>query len=300
MAPIDENEPAAAPGENQPAGAGEKRPAAAPGDPPAATRGEKLPAAALGAAFDLSGRVALVTGGGVGIGRATALALASAGALVGLHYNTSAAEARQTLSEIEAGGGRGILLQGDLAHESQATRIVDDLASQAGRLDILVNNAGSPLRRSKIEDCPTDLWTAALTVNVTSAFLVTRTAIPHLRKSGRGAIVNNLSLSVQTGGAGGAGPYAAAKGALQVLTRTLARELAPQVRVNAIMPGVIETRHHEQFSTPERMEEYRRQTPLGRNGSAEEVARAVLFLASDAASFLTGAIVDINGGRFLR
>src|SRR5262249_6871033 len=120
------------------------------------------------------------------------------------------------------------------------------------------------------------------------------------RANGRGSIVNNLTLSVQTGGAGGAGPYAAAKGALQVLTRTLARELAPHVRVNAIMPGVIETRHHDVFSTPERMEEYRRQTPLAPNGQADEVAQAVLFLTSDAASFVTGALLDINGGRFLR
>ena len=124
---------------------------------------------------------------------------------------------------------------------------------------------------------------------LTSAFLVTRAAIPALRAA-KGCIINNLSLSVQTGGAGGAGPYAAAKGALQVMTRTLARELAPEVRTNAIMPGVIETRHHEVFSTPERMEDYRRQTPLGRNSTADEVAQAVVFLASDAASFMTGAI----------
>src|SRR5262249_4476693 len=117
---------------------------------------------------------------------------------------------------------------------------------------------------------------------------------------GSGAIVNVLSLSVQTGGAGGAGPYAAAKGALEVLTRTLARELAPAGRGNAVMPGVIETRHHEVFMTAERMEEYRKQTPLGRNGKADEVAEAVRFLAGDGASFITGAILDINGGRFLR
>jgi 3-oxoacyl-[acyl-carrier protein] reductase len=107
-------------------------------------------------------------------------------------------------------------------------------------------------------------------------------------------------LSIQTGGSGGGGVYAAAKGALQVLTRTLARELAPHVRVNAIMPGVIATAHHEMFSTPAKMEEYKKATPLARNGSADEVAQAVVFLASDAASFMTGAILDINGGRFLR
>ncbi len=248
----------------------------------------------------LSDRAALVTGAAVGIGRAVALALGGAGAFVGIHYHTSAREATETLAALRDGGGRGLLLQADLTVEEQARAVVDRLAAEAGRLDVLVNNAGSPLERARIEDCPTDLWRRIFDVNVTSAFFVTRQAIPHLRASGHGSIINNLTLSVQTGGAGGAGPYAAAKGALQVLTRTLARELAPQVRANAIMPGVIETRHHEVFSTPERMEEYRRQTPLGRNGTADEVAGAVLFLASDAARFITGALIDINGGRFLR
>jgi 3-oxoacyl-[acyl-carrier protein] reductase len=249
---------------------------------------------------DLSGRVALVTGAGIGIGRAVALALAGAGATVGVHYHQSEKEAAATLTALREGGGTGLLVQADLTVEEQATATVDRLIAEAGRLDILVNNAGSPVQRTRIEDCPTALWRQVFDVNVTSAFFVTRRAIPHLRASGQGSIINNLTLSVQTGGAGGAGPYAAAKGALQVLTRTLARELAPQVRVNAIMPGVIDTRHHEVFSTPERMEEYRRQTPLARNGTADEVAQAVLFLAGDAASFLTGALLDVNGGRFLR
>lgn len=248
----------------------------------------------------LSGRVALITGAGVGIGRAAALALGRAGAFVGLHFHTSRSEAEETLAMLRELGTDGLLLAADLACETEAERIVDELAARAGRLDVLFNNAGSVLRRSRIEDCPTELWKQAFDVNVHGAFYVTRRAIPHLRGGGRGSVINNLSLSVQTGGAGGAGPYAAAKGALQVFTRTLARELAPEVRVNAIMPGVIETRHHEQFSTAERMDEYRRQTPLARNGTAEEVAQAVLFLASDAASFLTGALLDINGGRFLR
>jgi 3-oxoacyl-[acyl-carrier protein] reductase len=248
----------------------------------------------------LANRVALVTGGGVGIGQATALALAEAGATVGIHYHTSDAGAHATLAAVEGAGGQGVLLPGDLTREEQAEAVVDELARAAGRLDILFNNAGSPIRMTPVADCSLELWRQVIDVNLTSAFLVTRRAIPHLRASGRGAIINNLSLSVQTGGSGGGGVYAAAKAGLQALTRTLARELAPQVRVNAIMPGVIATRHHETFSTPAKMEDYRKQTPLGRNGTAEEVAAAVVFLASDAASFMTGAILDVNGGRFTR
>lgn len=251
-------------------------------------------------AFDLTQRAALITGAGVGIGRATAIALAQAGAVVGVHYHTSAEAARETLATIEQAGGRAILLSGDLTSEVDANRVVDDFVAFAGRLDILFNNAGNPLQRSSIENCSYELWRQAFDVNIHSAFLVTRRAIPHLKAGGRGSIINNLSLSVQTGGSGGAGPYAAAKGAMQVFTRTLSRELAPHVRANAIMPGVVETRHHEIFTTAEKMEDYRRQTPLARNSQPDEIAQTVLYLASDASSFVTGAVIDLNGGRFLR
>jgi len=249
--------------------------------------------------LDLAGKVALVTGAATGIGRAVALRLAAAGARLGIHYHTSAAQAQELSREARDLGVESLLLPADLTIEHQATALVDRLGEHFERLDILVNNAGSPVARATLAECPTALWREAFDVNATSAFLVTRRAIPLLRQA-RGTIVNNLSLSVQTGGAFGAGPYAAAKGALLVMTRTLARELAPEVRVNSIMPGVIETPHHERFSTPEQMAGYRQQTPLGRNGLADEVAGAVLFLASPAASFMTGAILDINGGRFLR
>src|SRR5262249_7372986 len=157
--------------------------------------------------------------------------------------------------------GRGMLLPADLTDFGHVPAIVTDFVARAGRLDILVNNAGSPLQRARIEDCPLELWQQILDTNLTGTFLLTRQAIPHLRQHGNGVIINNLTLSIQTGGANGAGPYAVAKAGLQVLTRTLARELAPEVRTNAIMPGVIETRHHEVFSTPQRLEQYRRETP---------------------------------------
>ena len=249
---------------------------------------------------DLSGRVALVTGAGVGIGQATAQKLAAAGAFVGIHFHQSAAGAETTLAVIEAAGGTGVLLQGDLSDPESAQRIVDELVARTQRLDILFNNAGGPVARTPMESCSFELWQQIIATNLTSAFVVTQRAIPYLKQSGNGAIVNNLSLSVQTGGANGAGPYAIAKGGLQVMTRTLAKELAPSVRTNAIMPGVIETRHHDVFTSPERMQQYRQETPLGRNGTADEVAEVVLFLVSDAAKFINGALIDINGGRFLR
>lgn len=249
---------------------------------------------------DLRDRVALVTGGGVGIGRAVVRALAAAGAKVAIHCHTSREAADTLQQQIAAAGGAALVVQADLSDPRQAAETVDRAASHFGRLDILINNAGSVVARARIEDCPLELWQQAIAVNLTSAFAVTQRAIPHLRQTGNGAIVNNLSLSVQTGGANGAGAYAAAKGGLLVLTRTLARELAPAVRTNAIMPGVIETQHHEQFTTPDRMAEYRSQTPLLRNGAAEEVASAVLFLVGDGARFINGALLDVNGGRFLR
>jgi len=249
---------------------------------------------------DLAGRVALVTGASSGIGRATAILMAERGAFIGVHYRGNMDGASRTLAEVRAKGSDGIMLHGDLVYEDAANHVVDTLVEKSARLDILVNNAGSPVERVTIEDCSAELWRRIIDTNLTSAFMVTRRAIPHLRESGNGAIVNLLSLSVQTGGANGAGGYAASKGGLQVFTRTLARELAPAVRTNSVMPGVIETPHHDQFTKPERMKQYAAETPLGRNGKAEEVARVVAFLASDAASFINGALLDICGGRFLR
>ena len=250
--------------------------------------------------FDLTGKTALISGGGVGIGRAVALSLGKAGAFVGINYFSSKASAENLLDELKALNINAMLLPADLTDEAQANATVDKLVAKTGRLDILVNNSGGLVKRAKIEDCTLENWNKSLNINLTSAFLVTKRAIPHLRATGSGRIVNLLSLSVQTGGANGGGAYAAAKGGLMVFTHTLAKELAPQVRTNSVMPGTVETQHHEIHSTPEMMENYRKQTPLGRNTFAEEVASSVLFLASDMSSHINGALIDISGGRFLR
>jgi len=250
--------------------------------------------------LNLTGKVALISGAAVGIGRACALALAKAGAFIGINYFSSK-EAAETLMETFALQNlKGMLLPADLTDEAQANAVVDQLVAETGRLDILVNNSGGLVKRAKIEETTLENWRKSLDINLTSAFLVTKHAIPHLRNTGSGRIVNLLSLSVQTGGANGAGAYAAPKGGLMVFTHTLAKELAPHVRTNSVMPGTVETQHHEIHSTPEMLENYRKQTPLGRNTMAEEVASSVLFLASDMSSHINGALIDISGGRFLR
>jgi len=250
--------------------------------------------------LNLEGKVALISGAGAGIGKAIALALGQAGAFIGIHYHSSKKGAEKTLELLKQQNGDGMLLEADLTCEEEANEIVDKLIAEKGRLDILVNNSGGLVKRAKIEECSLDVWKKSLDINLTSAFLVTKRAIPHLKATGSGRIVNLLSLSVQTGGANGAGAYAASKGGLMVFTHTLAKELAPEVRTNSVMPGTVETQHHEIHSTPEQMENYRKQTPLGRNTYAEEVASAVHFLVSDMSSHINGALIDISGGRFLR
>jgi 3-oxoacyl-[acyl-carrier protein] reductase len=250
--------------------------------------------------LDLTGKVAFISGGAVGIGRACALALGKAGAFVGINYHISKEAAESLMEQFALQNLKGMLLPADLTDEIQAKAAIDKLVVETGRLDILVNNSGGLVKRAKIEETTLDNWRKSLDINLTSAFLVTKHAIPHLRNTGSGRIVNLLSLSVQTGGANGAGAYAAPKGGLMVFTHTLAKELAPHIRTNSVMPGTVETQHHEIHSTPEMLENYRKQTPLGRNTMAEEVASSVLFLVSDMSSHINGALIDISGGRFLR
>ena len=250
--------------------------------------------------FDLSGRIALVSGAGGGIGSAIAVALAEAGAFVGVHYHSSRQGAGETLQQIQDAGGLGMLLSGDLTDEAQANSVVDQIVAKHGRLHILVNNAGALVGRATTEESSLDLWNQTLAVNLTSAFLLTRRSIPALRASTSASILNIVSLSMQSGGTNGAGAYAVAKGALHIFTRTLARELGPAVRANAICPGVIETAHHIGHTPPEKLEEYRQSALLKRNGQAREIALTAVYLASDASSFTTGAIIDVGGGRYLR
>jgi len=248
--------------------------------------------------INLSGQRAIVTGASTGIGRATAIALAEAGADVAVHYGTSRQEAEATARAVESHRRRAVLVQGDF-RDADGTQAAIDAAVQAlgSPIDILINNAGSLVKRSPIEEMDVALWQEVIALNLSSVFFATKAALPHLGAGAR--IVNVSSVAARHGGGPGAFAYATAKGGVMTLTRAWAKELAPRnIRVNAIAPGVIETPFHDRFSTPELLETFRKSIPLGRLGTAEECAGAILYLVSPLASYVTGQSIDINGGQW--
>ncbi len=249
--------------------------------------------------FGLEGKRALVTGAGRGIGRAAALALAGSGAQVAVHFRRSGRAAEDTVDRIRQSGGKGWTVQADLESAAAARHLVEQVGRRWKGLDILVNNAGDMVGRSLLQKAGDDWIESVLRVNLHSTLYVTREAIPLLERGSHPSIVNTSSISAHTGGMGGVSIYAAAKGAILSLTRGLAKELAPRVRVNSVSPGVILTDLHDRLSSPEALEALARQTPLGRNGRPEECAAAVVFLAGAASSFITGQVIEINGGLWM-
>jgi 3-oxoacyl-[acyl-carrier protein] reductase len=250
---------------------------------------------------DLKGRAALVTGASSGIGREIALGLARCGADVAVNYLSGQEEAEKVASEISRSGRRSLLVRADVADPEQVRQMFEAVVKNLeGRLDILVNNAGTMVQRCKIEDMDDATFQRVVDVNFKGTFLCCRAAIPIMvaqASQGRSCcIVNMSSIAARTGGGGGAVAYGAAKAAVSTFTRGLANELAPRIRVNAVAPGVIYTRFHQIFSTPERLEQFKRTIPLGRLGAPEDIVGAVLYLVSDAASYVTGAIIEVNGG----
>ncbi|HUV41523.1 MAG TPA: glucose 1-dehydrogenase [Sedimentisphaerales bacterium] len=248
---------------------------------------------------DLKGKRVLVTGSSSGIGAATAEMFARQGAFVGVHYFQTPEGAQQTLDRVKEHSD-GCLLCADVRSSRQVQQMVEQFAAQAGRLDILVNNAGTMVGRQDFADADVDFYDDVFTVNTKSVFLVTRQALGHLKLS-KGSIVNIGSVAGHTGGARGSGIYAVAKAAVAAMTMAMAKEFGKYgIRVNSVLPGLIETRFHQRFSTAEKCRRAARQTPLGRNGTADDVAAAVLFLASDAAAFITGEYIAVNGGNYMR
>ncbi len=249
--------------------------------------------------FGLQGKRALVTGAGRGIGQAVALALAGSGARVAVHYRRSKREAEDTVDRIRQAGGDGWTVRADLANAAGARHLLEQVSRRWDGLEVLVNNAGDMVSRSLLQQAGDDWIETVLRVNLHSTLYVTREAIPLLERGSDPSIVNTSSISAHTGGAGRVSIYAAAKGAILSLTRSLAKELAPRVRVNTVSPGVILTDIHDRLNTPEALEALARQTPLGRNGRPEECAATVVFLAGTASSFITGQVIEINGGLWM-
>ncbi|MQA24485.1 MAG: SDR family oxidoreductase [Micromonosporaceae bacterium] len=252
--------------------------------------------------IDLTGRRALVTGAGHGIGAAIAAALAEAGADVVVHYGRSAGPAADVVARIEGCGRKAVAVGADVTVTAEVDRLLDQTASFLGGLDILVCNAGHLVGRASVAEMSDEHYLRVVEANLGSAFRACRAAIPHLIESTAGRVVMMSSLAAHNGGGPGAAMYAAAKAGVRGLAKGLAKELAPhRVTVNALAPGFIgQTAFHDTFTSPEAQRNIAAGVPLGRGGTADEVAAAAVFLASDGAAYLTGATLDIDGGAWFR
>jgi NAD(P)-dependent dehydrogenase (short-subunit alcohol dehydrogenase family) len=243
----------------------------------------------------------VVTGGGRGIGAATARLAASRGYSVCVNYLRRAAAAHAVIDAIRDAGGRAIAVQADVAVEADVVRLFEETTRQFGTLTALVNNAGILERQTRLEDMEAQRFERVFATNITGAFLCAREAVRRMstRRGGRGGgIVNVSSMAARLGGPGEYVDYAASKGAIDSLTIGLAREVAEEgIRVNAVRPGVIYTEIHASGGEAGRVDRVKAAVPMKRGGQPEEVARAILWLLSDEASYSTGTFIDVSGGR---
>lgn len=244
----------------------------------------------------LNGKRALVTAGAQGIGLAISKALLAEGCNIAVHYFSSADAANQLKAENEP--GRVETFQADLTDPAEAERLVGGAVNFFGGLDVLVNNAGSLIARRMLGEVDMDFWKTVIDVNVTSMMNVTKFAAPSLKQAGGASVINLASLAGRKGGHPGSLVYSLAKGAVLTFTRALATELGPDgIRVNALAPGLIlDTSFHNTHTSKESADATIAQIPLGRAGTADDVAHSVVFLAEQLGGFMTGATLDINGG----
>ena len=246
------------------------------------------------------GEVAWVTGSSTGIGRAVAIALAEEGCDVAVHYNSSESAAREVVERVEATGRTALAVKGDVSDSGDVRRMVGEIEDRFGRIDVLVNNAGSFVERRTLEEMTEDLWDRVMAVNLKSVYLVSQAVLPLMKKQGGGRIVNISSISARNGGSPDSIAYATAKGGVSTLTRAMAKTLvSDNILVNAVAPGRIDTPLHEKFTPDEKRRVAAQGIPLKREGLPEEVAWAVLFLASPHASYLVGEDIEVNGGQWM-
>ncbi|SHM89765.1 SDR family NAD(P)-dependent oxidoreductase [Polaribacter sp. KT 15] len=246
----------------------------------------------------LKGKNVLVTAGAQGIGEAITKHFIDSGANVAIHYFSSSETANKLVAYAVKNNVKAVAVSGDLTKEQEANNVVGKTVEALGGLDILINNAGSLVARNLLEDLKTDFWYKVMDINMTSMMLVTRAAGPYLAKNTNSSIVNLASLAGRKGGHPGSLAYATSKGAILTFTRALATEFGPQgTKVNAVAPGLIlGTSFHNTHTTKESAAATIAGIPIERAGNADDVARAVLFLASEYDGFITGATLDINGG----
>lgn len=246
----------------------------------------------------LTGKNVLITAGAQGIGESITKHFIDSGAHVAIHYFSSADTANRLTTYAESKGVNVVAISGDLTKETDANALVEKAVNALGSIDILINNAGSLVARKMLSEIETDFWNKVMDINLTSMMLVTRAAAPYLTKNSNSSIVNLASLAGRKGGHPGSLAYATSKGAILTYTRALATELGPQgIRVNAVAPGLIlGTSFHDTHTTKESAAATIEGIPIQRAGNADDVARAVLYLASEYDGFITGATLDINGG----
>ncbi|MGB5166328.1 MAG: 3-oxoacyl-ACP reductase family protein [Woeseiaceae bacterium] len=244
----------------------------------------------------LKNKTAIVTGGSRDIGKAISLKLAAEGANVVVNYFSNAAQGAETVAEIEAAGGKAIAVAGDMTKAADVANLVAETRKAFGdSIDVLVNNVGGMVARKSMDEMDEDFFDQVMKLNLNSTFLATKAVRPHMVSGS--AIVNVASLAGRDGGGPGAAAYSTAKGAVMTFTRAMAKEFGPaNIRVNAVCPGMIATKFHDDFTKDAVRENVAAGTPLRRQGEAPEVADLVAFLASSDSSFMNGANVDINGG----
>ena len=248
---------------------------------------------------NLEGKVAIVTGGARDIGRAVSEALAAHGAKVVVNYFRSAADGEATVKAIKDAGGEAIAVAGDMTKQEDVDNLIGEACkAYGGSIDVLVNVVGGLVARKPLAEMDADWFDGVMRLNVTSTLMTCQAAVPHM--SSGSAIVNFASQAGRDGGGPGAAAYASSKAAVMTFTRALAKELGPSgIRANCVCPGMISTTFHDTFTKDEVRKNVAAATPLRREGESSEVADLVAYLASPAASFMTGTSVDINGGTLL-
>jgi 3-oxoacyl-[acyl-carrier protein] reductase len=245
-------------------------------------------------------QVVLISGASTGIGAATALEFGKSGAKVVVNYYSSKNAADTVVEGIKKAGGEAIAVQADVTKKLEVDRLVKTTLAKYGTIDILVNNTGGLVGRSTLFEMSENLWNDVLELNLTTVYLVTHAVLPIMKQKKYGKIINVASIAGRNGGGPGAGHYSATKAALIALTKNLAKEVVNDgILVNAVNPGVITTPFHDKFTTLEVRENFKKIIPLKREGTPEEIAWPILFLASEYASYIVGESIEINGGMLM-